>query len=163
MNVGMDKEMDKEFRLIQHELFTIIAKWRTFTELFGIESNVKLLNEAMPLFFWFVQDIFLDLRAPFPNLSQHRLDISSANRLSRCNDRPGTSGQAEGLRPSRHLDRRCTSGRRFPSRGPSTRHTSPDWLHRERAYINEPLSTRTAPYPARVHPRASGCRRYSRI
>lgn len=60
MNANMPKEIDEEFRLIQHELFTIIAKWRTFTELYGVESNVKLLNETAPLFFWFVQDIFLD-------------------------------------------------------------------------------------------------------
>ena len=60
MKASMLKEIDEEFRLIQHELFTIIAKWRTFTELYGIEPNVKLLNDTAPLFFWFVQDIFLD-------------------------------------------------------------------------------------------------------
>ena len=60
MNVSMSKEMDEEFRLIQHELYTIIAKWRTFTELYGVEANVKLLNETAPLFFWFVQDTFVD-------------------------------------------------------------------------------------------------------
>jgi hypothetical protein len=60
MNSSMPKELDEEFRLIQHELFTIIAKWRTFTELYGAESNVQLLNETAPLFFRLVQDTFVD-------------------------------------------------------------------------------------------------------
>ena len=52
--------MEAEFRLIQNELFTIIARWRTFVELYGTESHVALLNNTAPLFFHIVQDIFVD-------------------------------------------------------------------------------------------------------
>jgi hypothetical protein len=60
MTANMPKEMEAEFRLIQHELFTIIAKWRSFVELYGTESHVDLLNNAAPVFFRIVQDIFVD-------------------------------------------------------------------------------------------------------
>jgi hypothetical protein len=60
MTANMAKEMEEEFRLIQKELFTIIAKWQTFVDLYGTESHVALLNNTAPLFFHIVQDIFVD-------------------------------------------------------------------------------------------------------
>jgi hypothetical protein len=60
MGAGIPKEMEEEFRLIQDELFTIIAKWRTFIDLYGAESHVELLNQTAPLFFSIVQDTFVD-------------------------------------------------------------------------------------------------------
>lgn len=60
MSANMPKEMESEFRLIQNELFTIIGKWGTFIELYGAESHVQLLNKTAPLFFYFVQGIFVD-------------------------------------------------------------------------------------------------------
>lgn len=60
MVASMPKEMEEEFRLIQNELFTVIAKWRTFIDLYGTESHVVLLNQTAPLFFHIVQDTFVD-------------------------------------------------------------------------------------------------------
>jgi hypothetical protein len=60
MTPKMAKQMEEEFGLVQNELFTIIARWRTFVDLYGTESHVVLLNKTAPLFFHIVQDIFVD-------------------------------------------------------------------------------------------------------
>jgi hypothetical protein len=60
MTADMPAEMEAEFRLIQNEIYAIIAKWRTFLDLFGDEATVALLNSTAPVFFRLVQDTFVD-------------------------------------------------------------------------------------------------------
>jgi hypothetical protein len=85
MSANMPKEMEGEFRLIQDELFTIIARWRTFIDLYGTESHVALLNKTAPLFFHIVQDIFVDdvilsiLRLLDPAKSKGKENLSIAH------------------------------------------------------------------------------------
>jgi hypothetical protein len=85
MNAKMPKAMEGEFSLIQNELFTVIARWRTFVDLYGTESNVELLNRTAPLFFNIVQDIFVDnvilsiLRLLDPTRSTGKENLSMAH------------------------------------------------------------------------------------
>jgi hypothetical protein len=69
------------FNGLHNDFYWLQAKWQEYVELFGKDpARVKILNDAAPNFFWFIQDtMWNDLLLHITRLTDKRMTASRTN------------------------------------------------------------------------------------